>query len=163
MAIKFALQSFKGKIENSHVKILSDNSTAVAYINNMGGSKSLQWNDTSREIWLWCLKYDIWLSCAHIPGKLNVEADKKSRLFNDQTEWKLNHKVFQNIIGKWGKPVIDLFASRLNFQIENYCAWKPDPSASYIDAFSLNWTDFDFIYLFPPFSVLLDNKKICLN
>lgn len=49
---------------------------------------------------------------------------------------------------------MDLFASRLNFQIEKFCAWKPDPSASFIDALSLNWRYFDFAYMFPPFSLL---------
>ena len=100
LAIKFALHSFKEKRKNTHVKILSDNMTAVAYISNMGGTKSLDCNEISRNIWLWCIQNGIWLSCSHIPGKSNIEADKKSRLFNDHTEWKLKEKIFQKITGK---------------------------------------------------------------
>lgn len=154
LAIFFALKSYKTKIKNKHVKIMTDNSTAVAYINNMGGSKSNDCNEISRQVWLWCINEGIWLTCSHIPGILNTEADKKSRVFNDRTEWKLKSSIFQQIVGKWGKPQVDLFASRLNFQIEKFCAWKPDPLASFIDALSLNWRYFDFAYIFPPFSLL---------
>ena len=48
---------------------------------------------------------------------------------------------------------IDLFASRLNRQVETFVSWKPEPEAWAVDAFSLNWKDIVF-YAFPPFSVL---------
>ena len=32
-------------------------------------------------------------------------------------------------------PEIDLFASRLNKQLPQYCAYRPDPDAKFIDAF----------------------------
>jgi hypothetical protein len=41
-------------------------------------------------------------------------------------------------------PSIDLFASRLNFQIEKFVSWKADPLTSHIDAFTLCWTDLNF-------------------
>ena len=44
-----------------------------------------------------------------------LKQTKKSRLFNDQTEWKLKDTIFLKITEKWGIPDIDLFASRLNF------------------------------------------------
>ena len=121
LAIDFALHSFREKIKNNHVKVLTDNSTAVAYINNMGGTKSLNCNKISRNIWLWCIENGIWLSCSHIPGKSNIEADEKSRLFNDQTEWKLKDTIFQKITEKWGIPDIDLFQKLLGliFKLKN--------------------------------------------
>ena len=42
-------------------------------------------------------------------------------------EWRLNPKIFAFICDKLGKPDIDLFASRLNFQIKPYMSWKPRP------------------------------------
>lgn len=107
----FALKSFKDEVLNRHVKILSDNTTAVSYINNMGGCKSDDCNEMAKTIWSWFIENNIWISCTHIPGRSNVEADKKSRNFNDQLEWKLNEYVFRNIVSHWGKPNIDLFAS----------------------------------------------------
>jgi hypothetical protein len=51
---------------------MTDNATAVAYINNMGGSRSSLCNDMAREEWAWCMTRNIWLTASHIPGKLNV-------------------------------------------------------------------------------------------
>ncbi|VDI80889.1 Hypothetical predicted protein [Mytilus galloprovincialis] len=132
---------------------IGDNTTAVAYISNMGGTKSIDCNTISRQIWLFCKDNDIWLTCTHIAGKENL-ADKKSREFDDKLEWKLERSVFDQLCTLWQRPDIDLFASRLNFQLENYCSWKPDPLSAFIDAFSINWSYFQFVYLFPPFSLL---------
>ena len=101
-----------------------------------------------------CKKNDIWITCSHIAGKTNTQADKKTREFNDQLEWKLDRIVFKELCLIWGNPEIDLFASRLNFQIDQYCAWKPDPGCSYNNAFSINWKIIHSVYLFPPFSLL---------
>ena len=154
LSIWFALKSFKSKIQNKHIKVLCDNTTAVSYINNMGGCKSSDCNDMAKTIWLWCVKNSIWISCAHIPGKFNIEADKKSRTFNDQLEWKLNETIFSKLVNNWGKPDIDLFASRLNFQVDTYCSWKPDPYANHVIAFLIDWHSYSLVYLFPPFSTL---------
>ncbi|CAG2188300.1 unnamed protein product [Mytilus edulis] len=153
LAIYYTLKSFLHLIINKHVKVLTDNTTAVAYISNMGGTKSIDCNTISRQIWLFCKDNDIWLTCTHIAGKENL-ADKKSREFDDKLEWKLKRSVFDQLCTLWQRPDIDLFASRLNFQLENYCSWKPDPLSAFIDAFSINWSYFQFVYLFPPFSLL---------
>ena len=50
-------------------------------------------------------------------------------------------------------PDIDLSASRINYQLEKYVSFKPDPSASAIDAFTPDWANLKF-YAFPPFSVI---------
>lgn len=45
MAILYALKSFEKQLKKiEHIQILTDNTTAVAYINNMGGVKSQQYN-----------------------------------------------------------------------------------------------------------------------
>jgi len=43
------------------------------------------------------------------------------------------------------KPETDLFASRLNRQFPIYCSFRPDPGASCIDAFTISWTEKNFI------------------
>ena len=65
----------------------------------------------------------------------------------------LNKRAFTKIVQTFGKPEIDIFASRLNAQLERYVSWLPDPGAEAVDAFSLNWANFDF-YAFPPFCLL---------
>lgn len=76
----------------ANVHILSDNNTTVYYINAMKGRKSRSCNKIAREIWFWCLKKEIWLSAAHIPGSIDTVADRWSRIFNDHTEWMPNPK-----------------------------------------------------------------------
>lgn len=153
LAVLFALKSLCKKISCAHVHILSDNTTTVCYINAMGGSKSRSCNKITREIWFWCINKEIWLSASHIPGSKNTVADRCSRVFNDHTEWMLNPKIFNKISTLWGPFDIDIFAPRLNKQLPKYVAWKPDPNAEFIDAFSVNLNKFYF-YAFPPFSVI---------
>ena len=51
----------------------------------------------------------------HIPGRLNVVADKLSRLGQTiQTEWFLLPEVFHSICSRWHRPKIDLFATRFS-------------------------------------------------
>ena len=153
LAIFYTLKAFCKTMTSIHIKILSDNTTAVAYINNMGGIKSLPCNDIARQVWFWCMERNIWISAAHIPGKTNVLPDWESRNFSDNTEWQLNPQIFQRIIQRLGVPNIDLFASRLNAQVETFVSWKPDPQSLHIDAFSISWSGW-FIYAFPPFSLI---------
>ena len=81
-----------------------------------------------------------------------METDRQSRLDHDNTEWQLNPLAFQELVQLWGNPGIDLFASRLNYQVKPYISWKRDPEAIAVDAFSIPW-DTEF-YAFPPFSLI---------
>lgn len=151
----FALKCFLKDSKDLHVQILMDNMTGIAYINNMGGCKSPQCDTLAKEIWEWCINKNIWVSATFLPGKHNVVADRCSRHFNDNLEWKLDENVFERIINLWGNPSIDLFASRINAQLLNYVSWHPDPEAKFIDAFSISWSN-KFVYIFPPFNLIFD-------
>ena len=152
-AVLLGLQSLCKEQNNCHIKLLSDNTTAVSYLRKMGGTHSPQCNTITRDIWLWCIDRGIWLTPAHIPGVDNVKADMASRVFNDKTEWQLEKSVFTQIVSVFGKPDIDMFASRLNYQFKPFVSWVPDPEAMAADAFTLNWKN-QFIYVFPPFSII---------
>ena len=132
---------------------MCDNVTAIAYINNMGGIKSETCNNIAFRIWNFCTENNIWISAAYIPGKDNIEADHQSRILQDATEWKLHPELFQKIVDKFGKPDIDLFASRINRQLKSYVSWHPEPEAMAVNAFSLTWNN-KFFYMFPPFSLV---------
>ena len=132
---------------------MSDNTTAIAYINKMGGICSLECDEIAKSIWLYCKGIGAHLSVAFIPGKENNIADKKSREFNEATEWQLNPKIFKHITKTYFLPNVDLFASRLNHQLPRYASWHPDPNAFAVNAFSISWTSEKF-YIFPPFSII---------
>ena len=153
-----ALQTFCKHEDSVHIRMQLDNSTAVSYIQEMGGCHSRACNQLARVIWQWAKERNIWLSASHIPGVHNVVADTESRQFNDNKEWQLDPTLFAKICRKWGMPIVDLFASRINHQVPCYVSWRPDPQAVAIDAFSKDWSAFGSLYLFPPFSLI--NKTL---
>ena len=79
------LQSLVYVLDN-HVRILTDNTTAMAYICNMSGTSSTQCNAVVKEIWEWVQNKHFWLMVAYIPGTHNTIADWKSRRFHDHFE-----------------------------------------------------------------------------
>jgi ribonuclease HI len=98
LAVCYALKAFQYQLKKfNHVKILSDNTTAVSYINHMGGVKSPCCNSLAKSIWFWAKQHKIWLTASHIAGKDNITADIQSRKFNDQVEWQLNKEIFKHI------------------------------------------------------------------
>ena len=162
MAIYFALKSFC-KQDNIHVKVFTDNTTALAYVKHMGGVRSVECNEVAQLIWTFCEKHCIWITIAHIPGVKNVKADYKSRNFSDNVEWSLNDKLFDNICTHFGTPDVDLFASRLNNKTSTYVSFAPDPGAFAIDAFTISWSKFTFFYAFPPFSCIFKTIRKILQ
>ena len=117
----------------------------------MGTSHSKFCNYMTKKIWEWCIERGIWLSIAHIPGKQNFIADFESQRNQRESEWMLDKTSVLNALMELNvTPDIYLFASRINHQ---YVAYKPDPNAFAIDAFSLDWSKLNF-YAFPPFSVI---------
>ena len=84
------------------------NSTAVSYINNMGGSKSHSLDALSRCLWEWCISRQLHVSAQHLPGAANIIADQLSRTINFRLEWSLNNEVYKSIICRiaitWADP-----------------------------------------------------------
>ena len=71
LAVKFSLMALLADQINTHIRIIS----VVCYINDMGGSKSIECDRLSKAIWYWTIDRNIWLSAAHVPGAQNVSAD----------------------------------------------------------------------------------------
>ena len=67
----------------------------------------------------------------------NTTADLRSRLFYNNKEWSLNDRVAKSLFDQFGKPEIDMFASRLNTRCTKYASYKPNPDAYHVNAFSL--------------------------
>ena len=54
----------------------------------------------------------------------------------------------------FGSPSIYLFASRINYQLDTYVSWRPDPGGTYIDAFTIDWAMFTNGFAFPSFCLV---------
>ena len=153
-AVFLVLKEFRILCCNKTVLIATDNTTVVAYINKVGGMKSGSLCALLWRILSWCTRQQVTLRARHIPGRLNVIADKLSRLGQTiQTEWSLHPKVFQAICFRWHQPQVDLFATRFNNKLPQFVSPVPDPQAWAVDALSLSWEDLD-PYAFPPAAIL---------
>ena len=71
-AAGLALNSFCSNMSHKHVLLRLDNTTAVAYLNAMGGVKSSHCNEAATQIWNWCIERNIWITAAHLAGRDNV-------------------------------------------------------------------------------------------
>lgn len=158
LAVFMGLKCFAKNLSNGSILLRVDNTTAICYINRMGGIQFPHLNDLARSIWQWCEKRNIWLVASYINSLDNIEADQESRKLNIDIEWELSTWAFNNIMETLGTPDIDLFASRVNAKCQRYISWKKDPDAVTVDAFTINWSKY-FFYAFPPFSLILK----CLN
>ena len=115
-SIKAAFLALKFLIPNRtnvHVQICIDNRTAVAYINHLGGTRSLELNSIAVKMWAWCLERNMFLSALYVPGITNKTADLLSRLKFESTEWMLSPKIFKQIVYVFRMLVLDMFASFL--------------------------------------------------
>ena len=154
LAIFYSLKTFRADLRGTHVKVFSDNTTAVAVVNHMGTSKSDTCNQIGKKIWLFCQAEDIWVTCAHVPGVENEIADFESRRDYKDSEWMLHPQIFREACDFTNfEPNLDCFANRINTQLKDYVSFRPDPSALFIDAFTVDWA-FYKPYLFPPFSIV---------
>ena len=94
------------------------------------------------------------LRARHIPGHLNVIADKLSRHKQViQTEWSVLQEIFDLLCRRWHEPEVDLFATRFNHKLPRFVPPVPDRLAWKVDALSLQWEDLD-VYAFPPTALL---------
>ena len=139
LAATLAVKAFLKDQRGVSVRLQLDNQTAVAYINNMGGTVSPQLTNISKALWMWALSKDIVLTAEYIPGSTNCVADTESRTLKDRTDWKLNPLLFRAIDQSLGPLEVDLFASRLSTQLPRFFSWRPDPMAEATDAFNQQW------------------------
>nr|XP_014349589.1 PREDICTED: uncharacterized protein LOC106705246 [Latimeria chalumnae] len=135
------------------VLLKMDNISAVRYINRLGGTRSLVLARLAREFWDYCLQWQISIQAEYIPGVSNVTTDWHCRYWRDTSDWTLHRRCFDLIQRALGPCKIDLFATCLNRQLEQFYSWKPDPDAVAMDAFLQSWEG-GLGYAFPPFSMI---------
>ena len=113
LAAEFTLKCFCSNENNKHVLIQLDNSTAVAYINNMGGNVLLAIR-LQRRMYHWSIARNI-CSLLHLFQELAILRliirvyCTVETLLNE-----LHPHVFDVVIEEFGPVDVDLFASRLS-------------------------------------------------
>ena len=135
-AVRRALVHFLPYVRGKLVRVRTDNTTVVAFINRQGGTRSRQLWTLTRQMLLWCLSEGISLQAVHLPGKLNTIADLL-------TEWTSECTLCPGLINlvwqRFGIQEVDLFAASNNHQLPRFCALTPGPEVWKVDAFSTHW------------------------
>lgn len=152
-AAYFGLKIFATNVRDCNILLRIDNTTAICYVNRMGGIQHTQLNEVARSIWQWCEARNIFVFASYIKSSENVRADHESRRLNLDTEWELADFAFEDIRNRFGTPEIDLFASAQNYKCNRYASWKLDPHSELVDAFTFSWSNLNF-YAFPPFCLI---------
>ena len=129
LAATLAVHTFLKDKTRISVLLRLDITTAVAYINNLGGTVSKELVDLAKDLWMWCLKINIYITAQHLPCVQNqiaqcgvsyshpspaptrcAKSTTPCRVL-DYTDWKLNSVLFWRIVSGFG-----LFASSLTTQ-----------------------------------------------
>ena len=153
-AIRLGLQSFEESLRGKTVAILSDNTTALSFISKEGGTRSSSLNREAQETLQWMEENAVTVLTQFVRGETNVVADCLSRKGQViSTEWTLHQTVCDNMWKVWGCPLVDLFATRMNYRLPNFVSPFHDPMAIATDAFLFQW-DFMEMHAFPPFHVI---------
>ena len=153
LAIFYALQHFLPLIQNATVAVYADNTTALAYLRNQGGTRSAVLNRTAQDLLRWAERHSISLLPQFIMGRNNVLADSLSNPHQILgSEWTLKLSVFQQLQRRWPAS-IDLFAASLNHRCLPYFSPFRNPNALGTDAVLQPWDEWQ-AYAFPPYALV---------
>ena len=75
LAATLSLKTFVKNTKGLSVLLKIDNTTAVACINNQGGTISKDLIVLNRDLWMWCLERNIHIQAQYLPGVMNQVAD----------------------------------------------------------------------------------------
>ena len=133
--------------------VFADNSTAVSYLRNQGGTRSSFLNSIAQRILRWAEDLSVVISPQFIMGRHNVLADVLSRPNQILgSEWTLQQEVFRDLCRRWSVS-IDLFATSQNHRCSIYFSPYHDHNAMGTDALLQNWNGWQ-AYAFPPWSLI---------
>ena len=148
------LQAAVTLVQGKTVALQGDNTTALAYVRNQGGTHSFQCCQEATQILLWAERHRVTLLPRFVRGESNVHADALSR--RDQvlhTEWSMHPQVCERLWILWGRPEVDLFATSLNNKLPLFIAPMPEGPEESVDAFVQDWSN-RFLYAYPPTKVI---------
>jgi hypothetical protein len=158
-AVLQAIETFPILQSGQRILLRCDNTTAVAYVNNMGG-RIFRLNRVAKKIWERLEASNAFMQAVYIATDANP-ADALTRGVTSRkrmldTEVQLNPSVFHSLLhaGPF-VPQIDWFASDANHQLPRFFVWNPQQqtAAEGVDAFTVSWSN-NPGYIFPPFSLL---------
>jgi ribonuclease HI len=135
-AVVHAVMAWRRQLAKARsLTVRSDNTTAVAYVRGCTRVPAL--TDIAEPLLRWSFRHRVDLRARHLPGAENGVADALSRQLPRAGDYMLRADLFAALQARMGAREIDLFADRRTARLPRFCAWRPDPRAEAVDAFSL--------------------------
>nr|XP_042698655.1 leucine-rich repeat and calponin homology domain-containing protein 1 isoform X6 [Chrysemys picta bellii] len=94
-AVRLTCQTFHATIEGHSMSVLTDNTTAMFYINKQGGSQSSPLCHEALLLWDFCIAHSVHLLAAYLPGVQNRLAVRLNRSYH-MHEWTLQEDVLHS-------------------------------------------------------------------
>lgn len=162
LAILMAIHAFRKLLVNKHIQILTDNISAMAYINHKGGPVAAL-SKLATAIWAEAADSGICIQSAHIAGRKNIAADYWSRT-PDKHNWMLHPKLFSYLDRLWGPHTVDRFANCQNAQLPRFNSRFWEPMSEGVDALAQKNWQHENNYVNAPFCLIptiLDIIQTC--
>ena len=155
-----ALLQFLPSLPHGNILVRSDSSTAVAYINNQGGTHSQVLSLDTEDLLIWLWHQGCQIEAKFISGASNILADILSREASvSQTEWTLAHAVLGPVWRWFGKPLLDLFATMFSALLPAFVSPVSDPQAVHMGSVAISWAGL-VAYAFPSLGM---RRKVLLK
>ena len=139
MAVQKGLLEFSSLLRGKMITLFCDNVTTVAYLRQLGVTRSQVLFLKPREILRWVEFMKITLLPQFIQGSLNTRADLLSRpSLVIGSVWTLHQEVVQDLLHQW-PAIIDLFAASLTAKLPVFFAPAWEPKAAGVDTFLQPW------------------------
>ena len=154
LAILYLIKSSPIPLRGQTVDLGVDNTTALFYINNMGGRKQ-HLALLAEQIYAASQANHVKLIAYHLPGMSNHQADWESRKTRslELVDFQLHPSLFKKIDRVFGPHSIDAFATYQNRQTPRFGTWEPQPEATWIDSMNQSWKE-ENVWANPPFSLI---------
>ncbi len=129
LAVWLGFRTFMSDLRGQPILVCSDSMTVVSYLNRQGGLSLRCLFTLAEHLLRWAQLNLRSLRAAHVPSKLNLGADMLSRSNVPSDEWTLHPQTVQVILGIFGRPEVDLFASEDNTHCQTYFSKERDELA----------------------------------
>ena len=161
LAIALCVHFMRFTLAGKHVVIHTDSEVVFYCLRKMGSLRSPPMMDLVRQFLSLCIEHSITYEVRHIPGLLNVLADAGSRDKLSVTDDCLDQETLLwcfKVAGLDSAIAVDLCATRANTRCSHYVSPCVDfhPKCVGWDVKTVDWSQFQQIYLFPPVSILPD-------
>ena len=116
-----------------------------------GSTRSVTLQNISSTILTKALSTDLQILAQHIAGATNVTADLISRTRTVAMEWTDRAQEFKRLERWHGKQLqVDLFSTPENAELKSFVTPYDHPNAVAVDALTLDWAQWQQVYLFSP-------------